>query len=223
MSKRITIIETVKDIIGKDYPLEKVDIGEDALLSKNGMTFATECFEAKGLGRVCVMTMKAMLGLMKMETVIIAADAKDVPLFNLDYVSAFGKETQIAELYDTMLSPLSDARAAEYAVVKEKYADIEEKVSAGHWYDEILYPFSTHKAGKKLGDRLADLSKDYIAVYEKQLKDAADCDKSEKAAKTAEFANKLYESGGPAVDQVKKLFGDETARRLVVNRMYGVK
>ena len=37
-----------------------------------------------------------------------------------------------------------------------------------------------------------------------------------------EFAVNLYNNGGPAVDQIKKLFGEETAKRLILRHMYGV-
>ena len=38
----------------------------------------------------------------------------------------------------------------------------------------------------------------------------------------SEYARTLLEKGGPAVNQFKKLFGEETARRLILGHMYGV-
>ena len=62
--------------------------------------------------------MNAFLGLMKMETAVLSMTGKDVPLLNLDWVRAFGKETQIVELYDTQLEPYPEALLAEFDALR---------------------------------------------------------------------------------------------------------
>ncbi len=145
-------------IIGKlqaKYTLRREDVGADARLSKKGMVFETESYAVEGLGHLCVLRMKAMLGLMKMETVVLACEEKDVPLFNLDYVNAMGRETQIAELYDTQLAPWPDESQAAFTALKARDAELPDPpAQKAHWYDAILYPCSYHKEGKKLGARL---------------------------------------------------------------------
>ena len=42
-------------------------------------------------------------------------------------------------------------------------------------------------------------------------------------AKVQAFAERLFAEGGPAVDQVTKLFGEQTAKRLILQHMYGVR
>ncbi len=106
MSKHADLGTAILDALKGRYTLEKLDIGTDARLSKSGMVFETESYAVKDLGHLCVLRMKAFLGLMKMETVVLAVKEKDLPLFNLDWVSAAGKETLIAELYDTQLQHL---------------------------------------------------------------------------------------------------------------------
>ena len=77
----------VRDLLSKSYSLKQLDIGADARLAKKGFTFETESYEVSELGHLCIMRMKAMLGLMRMETVILSVTHKDVPLINLDYVT----------------------------------------------------------------------------------------------------------------------------------------
>ena len=60
------------------------------------------------------------------------------------------------------------------------------------------------------------------AEYLKQLAAAPDWDAAAKTAKTRAFAENLLNQGGPAVDQVTRLFGRETAERLILRHMYGV-
>lgn len=204
------------------YTLEREDLGADARLAKNGMVFETEAFRVPGLGHFCRMRMRAMLGLMKMETAVLAVTEKDVPLLNLDWVRAFGKETQIVELYDTQLSPFSEETLAQLDAIRRRDDDLPDVKAAPHWYDPILYPCSYHKAGKGLEARLAAAARDYTALFLRSLDEAPVCDAAEKAKKTAAFAERLFAEGGPAVDQVTKLFGRETAGRLILRWMYGV-
>ena len=67
------------------------------------------------------------------------------------------------------------------------------------------------------------MTQDNIDAFVAQLAEAPACDADAKAEKVRTFAETLFSQGGPAVDQVTKLFGAETARRLVVGAMYGVK
>ena len=83
MSKHADLGTAILDALKGRYTLEKLDIGTDARLSKSGMVFETESYAVKDLGHLCVLRMKAFLGLMKMETVVLAVKEKDLPLFNL--------------------------------------------------------------------------------------------------------------------------------------------
>ena len=222
MSKTQGLCDMVRGQLAQRYPLERQNIGADARLSKNGMVFDTECYEIPGLGHLCLMRMNAMLGLMKMETAVLAVRGKDVPLLNLDRVRAFGKETQIVELYDTQLQPYPAEALAAFDALRRRDDDLPGMSASGHWYDAILYPCSYHKAGKGVSERLAAAARDYTAAFLRQLSEAPDCGAEEKQEKLRAFAERLFAEGGPAVDQVTRLFGPETARRLVVRHMYGV-
>lgn len=213
----------VRTLLEKQYTLKKEDLGADARLSKKGMVFETEAYEIPDLGHFCILRMNAFLGLMKMETAVLSVTGKDVPLLNLDWVRAFGKETQIVELYDTQLTPYPDEALAAFDALRRRDDDLPGMSSNGHWYDAILYPCSYHKAGKKLTERLAAAARDYTETFLRQLADAPSCDAEAKRAKNRAFAERLFAEGGPAVDQVTKLFGPETARRLILRYMYGVK
>ena len=209
------------DMLKKKYEVLQTDIGSDARLSKSGMTFNIRSYDVKGLGHLCLMDMKAMLGLMKMETAVLSSETKDVPLFNIDSISAMGNKTQLVEFYDNQIEPLSDEAADRYMKIKESGPELEPYVSGEHWYDPILYPFSYGQ--KKKGDTKVfdEICTKYIAEYLDQLEAAPDCDPSEKKTKTAAFAQGLLDNGGPAVDQFRKLFGDETAYRIIMQHMYG--
>jgi hypothetical protein len=207
---------------GRGHTLVRRDLGADAVLSKRGMTFRTEAWRVGDVGHLCIMRMRAFFGLMRMETFIFAPTAVDAPLFNVDWVSAFGTETQIAEFYDVQLEPWSQEHHAKLQAVSDGIADLPDMQSEPHWYDDLLYPFSSAKRGKGMGPRLEQAARDYTAAYVAQLHLSPTCDPAQKREKVRAFAERLYSQGGAAVQQVTKLFGSETARRLVVRCMYGV-
>lgn len=223
MSSTQGLGDMVRTRLEKQYALKKEELGADARLSAKGMVFETESYEIPDLGHFCILRMNAFLGLMKMETAVLAVTGKDVPLLNLDWVRAFGKETQIVELYDTQLTPYPDEALEEFDALRRRDDDLPGMSSGGRWYDAILYPCSYHKAGKKLTERLSAAARDYTAVFLRQLAEAPACDAQAKQAKNRAFAERLFAEGGPAVDQVTKLFGAETAKRLILRYMYGVK
>lgn len=204
------------------FALSPKDLGPDAHLSKRGMTFNTEAYDVAGIGHLCVMRMKAFAGLMRMETVILAPTQVDMPLFNMDWVRAFGKETQLSELYDDQLQPWPDVCQGEFDRIRQQNEDLADVESDGHWYDAILYPCSCSKQGKGIEDRLVQIAQDYMASYVAQLGVLPPCDQTKKAAAVRAFAERLFSNDGPAVSQVTKLFGEQTARRLVVHHLYGV-
>ena len=223
MSKRIPLGTQIKSALLWRYKLRPLDIGDDARLSKNGMVFYTEAYEIEGIGHLCIMSMKAMAGLMKMETVILSSTERDLPLLNLDWVSAFGKETQIVELYDTQLAPYPQEKLDAFGEIKKRDADIRDYEPGGsHSYDAKKYPESYQKTGRNVSERLSAAARDYIGIFEAQLFIAKECDKEAKKAKVRGFADTLISDGGVAVNQMIKLFGQETAERMIRGHMYGV-
>ena len=228
MSKHIDLGQYATAALGQYFELIPGNIGADAHLSKRGMTFDTKSCEIKGVGHLCVMRMNAFMGLMKMETIVIAPTKVDMPLFNVDWVSAFGTETLIAELYDTQLEPWPGEAQKKFEEIQEEYLDVEDNESGEHWYDSVLYPVSIHKKGKGLTDRFNDAAKDYIDLFAAELAELSEpaaagmCPADLKRARVGDFARTLVENDGPAVNMMAKLFGEETMRRIVLKHMYGV-
>ena len=209
-------------LLSQHYSVHKIDIGEDAHLLKSGFVFDTRTYEVRDIGHLCIMNMKAMFGLMRMETVILASTKKDMPLMNMDWVKVPGKQTLIGELYDTQLSPWPEESQAAFSQISDRDHDLPDyKSGSGHWYDSLLYPCSYHKAGRGIASRLDASAADFSSLFVGQLVEAPVCDYESKKAKIEEFAQKLAANGGSAVNQFTKLFGQETANRMVVQHMYG--
>ena len=223
MGKHIDLGATALPAIGRDHALTRTDLGRDTHLAKRGMVFDVEAGEAEGVGHYCVLRMRAFLGLMRMETLVIAPTRVDAPLLNLDWVGAFGTETLMAEFYDDQLTPLPAACTEELERAHAAGADLPDAPAAEErWRSPILYPFSCRKRGRGLSGRFNGLAQDYLASYLAVLSAAEPCDVCEKGEKVRDFARRLLDEGGPAVDFVRKSFGNDVAERLVMRHMYGV-
>ena len=210
-------------LLSEHYSIHRCDIGDDAHLSKGGFVFDTHTYEIRDVGHLCIMNMKAMFGLMRMETVILASIKKDMPLMNMDWVKVPGKQTLIGELYDTQLTPWPEESQAAFSQISDRDHDLPDYLSGSdHWYDSLLYSCSYHKAGRGIGSRLETSAADFSSLFVAQLEEAPACDYESKKAKIEEFAQKLAANGGSAVKQFTKLFGQETADRMVIHHMYGV-
>ena len=193
MTKHVELGEMVKKALAGAFSLVKNDIGSDAKLSAKGTTMETESYEISGFGHFCILRMHAMMGLMKMETAILAPFEKELPLMNLDWVQAMGKETQIIEYYD------------------DREADFERT---------LMQSFKDSGKGKTEAFH-RKVSAELEAFLEKTVA-AQPADPAKKAERVRRFAENLFASDGPAVHQVVKLFGEKTAHRLVVKHMYGI-
>ena len=72
--------ELILNELRRDFTVRERDVGPYALLKKSGMTFRISAYEIGGLGSMSVIDMSAMLGLMQMESFILTAEEKDVPI-----------------------------------------------------------------------------------------------------------------------------------------------
>ena len=196
------------------YGLEPVLGNKNAKIDKSGMHFTITTYKVKGFGHLSVIDMKAMFGLMKMESVILNAEYKDLPLYSGDLIKAAGKVTLLQEFYNTMVDPMTEAAKAPYRKVREKYKNLPPCETGPRWYDSIRYDFTLGAAGKELKEKEKQITKDYFDAYLENLAIAPACDPAEKRAKTAAYVDGLFKNGGPAVDQFKKLIGEEAAREV---------
>lgn len=224
MGTHISLDKLAVRLLENHFTLTKRDIGNDAAMKRKGFKFVTNVYDIEGIGHVCTMKMKAFGGVVKMETVIICPDTKDVPLFNMDWISAGGAETFIAELYDVQLEPYPEEDLIDFQVIRECDSDLKDKeYDEPRWYDDILYPCSYHKHGRLAADRFTDASIKYLKTMIAKLEKSEDCDAELKVEKRREFAERLLSEGGSAVDFWKELFGEDTAEKMVLDNIYSVR
>lgn len=212
-----------------DYVLEKLtgkyvltprDIGPYAAFDgPHGMHFTIEAYEIRNLGSLALIAMKAGLGTMKMESVILTPQTKDLALFSSDLIDTPVNDTLLLELYNTDLAP------RDYSALKEvldKYSSIPAYDTGTHWYDSYRLDVSAAKVGKRMADDEQAMAQDYFDVYLDLLSQAPDCDRVLKNDRIRDYAEGLLGQGGPAVDQLSALMGPDATRELFLKYIFGV-
>ena len=217
MRKSDSVNSSVLQTVKARYSLTERNIGEYADLKGKGMRFSTRVFDATQAGSLCLMDMKAFLGAMKMQTAVFSPTELDGPILSMDYIEAFGNCTLVLELYDTTLSHPDFQPLAE---VKTKYAALPDYDPGEHWFDSMQLPVSAHKKGKKLRDEMRQMIQEYTARYFELLAQCPPCPADEKKAEDTKFANGLLENGGPAVNQFRKMLGNEKTAAFIRTCMF---
>ena len=201
----------------RSFRLTEVDVGEYAVITSKGMRFDVRVFDAEGAGRLFLMDMKAFGGLMKMETATFTPTQLDGPIISADIALAFGRSTLVLELYDTTASH-PDFRVL--GEVKERYASLPSYEPDDQPYYRILLPESAHKKGRGIEEAVRSMAEEYSSGYFACLQACPAVDAAEKKARNAEFAEKLFNNGGPAVNQFKKMIGEENTREFLLKYMF---
>lgn len=210
-------------LIEEKYPLTPKTLKEFKTFKAKGMTFKCDIYSAEGLGHVSVMRAKGFFGLMRMDTLVIAPENKDLPLLSYDRINAMGNDTLIIELYDTMGEKKANLSSIEG--IKLRFAHLPERFAKGeepeHWYDSIRLPETTSKKGKKCSGGFDAYTLAYIKEYLALEADA--CNRDEKIARTDVYANGLVTNGGPATDVFLMQFGEEKTSDIIRGVLFGTK
>lgn len=219
------MINKIKTLIDKKFPLTEIDCGEFRRMKVGGMDFNVSAYKAEGLGHVSVMTAKGFFGLMKMDTLIINPTELDLPLYSYDRIFAMGNDTLIVELYDTLSGSFSEEKMNEVKS-RESYSAIPERDPGEHWYDSIKLPSSiSKKGGKKHFDLIESLAESHFEAYlASNSSVVSDSEAKEaKQLKSRAYVNGLLQKGGPSTDVFKKNLGPDKTKILFENFLFGTK
>ena len=220
MLKSKPILGALIEKINAAHPMTKLDVGEYSDIKAPMMRFEISAYKAEGLGHVSVMSMSGMLGLMKMDTVIINPKDRDLPLFSYDRVYAAGNDTFIVELYDTMANPCEMTALGK---VKADTADLPPHDLGEHWYNSIKLPESLSFKGNK--KHAAEFDRIALAAMEAYFaaEDNKNFDGAVKAEKSDLYVEGLLKNGGPPTRLFLKLFGEEKTADLFRTVLFGTK
>ena len=212
------------DLVKSTFDLEEQDIGNLGNQKVRGLNFKIKSYDVKGVGHLSTMDVSGMMGLMKMQSVIITPFCKDAPLFSYDRVFAMGNDTFILELYDTMLDKENESyknSIAKFVKHQDKVLDIPNHELESHWYDYLRLEGSTAKKTKNQKTRLNDYYLEALNHYFDMIKSAPDTDVKQKKEKSGEYVSGLYTNGGASTDAFIKKLGKQKVVELYEKALFG--
>lgn len=214
--------EGLFEILNKEFKLNKLEIGEYHKVDKKGMHFVIDSYEVEGIGHLSILEMKAMCGLMRMESIILTTYEKDAPLFNIDVIKVLNKTTLLAELYDVQVKPLRENALNKLKDIKNNNSSLPLYKTEPRWYDSIKYKESLGYSGKKLLPKYQEISTEYLNEFLQILKSCKNVDIKEKSEMVKVYVNGLLASG-PTAEQFSKLIGKEKTKELFYEHIFGLR
>ena len=204
------------DLFAQRGNLASKDVTPWQTFSGKGMKFRLQSFDWNGCACVSHLDMRAFFGLMRMETVICTPYTKDLPLFSYDGMRLPGKQIVFLEQYDTLVAPVD---LSTMDAVKVAYRDLEDKPMKPAWYDHLKLSPTVYKTGR--GPRFQSLAEEMTTAYIDLFATAREVDPAEKDVRNSAYVEGLISNGGPAINTVRGILGDEPAESLFRRFLFG--
>lgn len=215
-------MEQMLSALQRAFPLRELPLGANARLRVRPMTFELRQFKAEGVGNLSLMKGTAMLGLMRMETLIFIPTLRDAPLFSYDRIQAMGSDTLIAEWYDTFVAPPDAALLKTLEAPRAMLSAVPAHALGAHWYDPLKLPASCAYRGRGCADAYRAYKEDALSRYITVIRRSPAVDEPAKKRRTALYVNGLFEHGGPSTDAFVKALGKEKAKTLFDTVIFGL-
>ena len=169
------------------------------------MRFFLEQYNVEGLGNLCVLKTKAMLGLMQLVTVVVTpSSGKNVPFLLVDTMDMGKKHLCYVEYYDCTADGADrDLLLAAGA----PYADAADYAEKAAWYVSERMEGSLIKTGEKA--RLEQMALDALEAYTEQA--AAAPVKPENVEGLKAFQQRMVKEGNPSAAALTRTLGKEGA------------
>jgi len=208
----------IKEIFGKRFQLVQKEMGDLSGFKAKGMRFEMETYEVKGAGSLCLIAMKGMAGLMKMESASFTPSCLDAPILSTDRIHVPWKETLLIEMYNTSLT---EQPFSALDTVKARHSGLPAYVPGETWYTSLLLPVSAYyRGGRGIREELDRFTREYCETYADLLAACPACDPAEKAKANSVLPEGLLKNGGPAVNQFKAMIGEEKTAEFIRKYMF---
>ncbi len=196
--------------LATQFKLTEIDVGDFKKMKVGPMTFFLKCYDAEGLFKVSYLKGKALFGLMKMTTIVLTSNTKDIPIISYDRIKAGKKDVCLMEFYDTCRKRPS---YEDLLKIKKEFTTYPRYEIKPAFSDEIkLEPsFSVYS---KHGNHFDLLLNDYFTEIETIINEAENIPEDEKREANKKYVDGLLMNGGTSTDMFVKKIGKEKTEKL---------
>ena len=192
-------------VLQEKFALKEITPEKYRTMGNLMMRFHLEQYEVEGLGNLCVLKTRAMLGLMNLLTVVVTpSSGKNVPFLLIDTMDMGKKHLCYVEYYDcTAGGADKDLLLAAGA----PYADVPDYGEKPAWYISERMAGSLIKTGDRA--RLTQMALDALTAYARQA--AAAPVKPENLEGLKAFQQRMIREGNPSTAALTRTLGREGA------------
>lgn len=192
-------------VMKERFEIREVTPAQYKAMGNPMMRFHLEQYEAEGLGNLCVLKTRAMLGLMQLATVVVTPNTgRNVPFLLIDTMDMGKKHLCYVEYYDyTADGADKDLILAASA----PYADVADYAENPAWYVSERMAGSLIKTGDRA--RLEQMALDALKAYTEQA--AAAPVKPENLPGLKAFQQRMVKEGNPSTAALTRTLGKEGA------------
>ena len=192
-------------VVKERFELREVTPEKYRTMGSLMMRFHLEQYEVEGLGNLCVLRTKAMLGLMELTTVVVTPNTgKNVPFLLIDTMDMGKKHLCYVEYYDCTAD---GADKDLILAASAPYADVADYAEKPAWYVSERMAGSLIKTGEKA--RLEQMAADALKAYTEQA--AAAPVKPENLPGLKAFQQRMVQEGNPSTAALTRTLGKEGA------------
>ena len=192
-------------VLQEKFPLKKITPEKYRTMGSLLMRFHLEQYEVEGLGNLCVLKTRAMLGLMNLLTVVVTpGSGKNVPFLLIDTMDMGKKHLCYVEYYDCTADGADRDRLL---AASAPYGDVPDYAEKPAWYVKERMEGSLIKTGDKA--RLERMAADAVQAYAQQA--AAAPVKPENLAGLKAFQRRMIQEGNPSTAALTRTLGQAGA------------
>ena len=192
-------------ILKERFALREITPDQYRTMGSPMMRFHLEQYEVGGLGNLCVLKTKAMLGLMRLTTVVVTPNTgKNVPFLLIDTMDMGKKHLCYVEYYDCTAD---GADKDLILAASAPYGDVADYAEKPAWYVSERMAGSLIKTGDKA--QLIQMAADALAAYREQAADAPV--KPENLPGLKAFQQRMVKEGNPSTAALTRTLGKEGA------------
>lgn len=213
-------MKDILEIFKEKFEVEEIDVKEFKNVKVGPMKFSIHCYDVKDIGRLSILNGKAMLGMMKMDTVMFTVFSKDVPAFSYDRIKAMGNDTLLFELYNTCKD--DNISYPSLLSIKEKLKDVPVYKLDPCWYDAIRLKESVTVKGKKVTPLLDDVASEYLSEFCNIVKNSPNFNKEVKELLQKNYIDHLLSDSGSSTKMFIKYLGEEKTKELYHKYLFAI-
>ncbi len=216
-------INKILELFSSKTKLEEIDLKSKASYKVGPIKVHFRKFKLDENTSLSILEGKGMMGLIKLNTVVLTSSSKDIPLFSYDMMHMMGKKYYLYEIYDTFVEEKKDYSS--YITSSFPIKDIENYQPKESEMDKYLLPSSVRKLAHSKSDLalLEEQTNRYFNLVINEYLSSKDVNVEQKHQKNENYVHDLLTFGGVSTDLFVKKLGKETTKDIYETILFGIK